>query len=284
MISVIIPSYNRESLLARAIKSVVEQSEAIGELLIIDDGSVDNTRNLVAGVSTGCGIPIRYIHQENRGAAAARNLGIVRARGDILCFLDSDDRFVSDKIAIQGKAMRDNPISLISHTREIWYRRGVLLNQKRKHQPPNGDVFLQSLAMCVVGMSTVMIRREIFERYGMFDESLPCCEDYDFWLRVAHEQRFLLVDQPLTVKDGGRPDQLSVQHRLGMDRFRIRSLGNLLASGVLTDERHSAAWRELRRKCEIYGKGCIKHGKVEEGNHYLNLPDKYYRSAMESEG
>ena len=83
-------------------------------------------------------------------------------------------------------------------------------------------------------MSTVMVKRELFEHYGLFDESLPCCEDYDLWLRVAHERPFLLVDHALTLKEGGRADQLSRIYRLGMDRYRIQSLCNLLESGVLT--------------------------------------------------
>jgi len=275
MISVVIPTYNRVEFLSEAIESVVNQNESVGELLIIDDGSIDNTHELVNGYIQGSIIPIRYVYQENQGAAAARNRGIEEAAGDILCFLDSDDKFTSEKISVQFREMENNPSTLISHTREIWYRRGVFLNQKRKHQAPDGDIFLPSLKMCVVGMSTVMIRRRLFDCYGMFDESLPCCEDYDFWLRVARKEQFLLVDQPLTVKNGGRSDQLSVQHRLGMDRYRIRSLCNLLASGMLNDDHYQAAVMELRRKCFIYGNGCVKHGKNEEGGYYLNLPDKY---------
>ena len=120
-------------------------------------------------------------------------------------------------------------------------------------------------------MSTVMARRELFDRYGLFDESLPCCEDYDLWLRVGCRQSFLLVPEPLTGKDGGRPDQLSTIHRMGMDTFRIRSLCHLLDAGVLNPEQRGSAVAELVRKCTIYGQGCIKHGRSDEGAHYLNL-------------
>ena len=120
-----------------------------------------------------------------------------------------------------------------------------------------------------------MARRQLFEQYGYFDESLLCCEDYDLWLRVGRAEKFLLVDEPLTLKDGGREDQLSAIHRLGMDSWRIRSICNLLANCRLSSEQYQLALAELHRKCTIYGNGCIKHGRPEEGLQYLALPRKY---------
>ncbi len=133
--------------------------------------------------------------------------------------------------------------------------------------------------MCMVGMSTVMVRKELFDRYGMFDESLPCCEDYDFWLRVSVREKFLLLDRPLTLKDGGRRDQLSTIHRLGMDQYRIRSIAGLLDRTPLDAWQYELALAELERKCGIYGNGCIKHGRVAAGRACLDLPLKYRRAA-----
>lgn len=274
LISVIIPTYNRAGWLAECVSSVAAQTLPPSEILIVDDGSTDHTPQVVAQLARESALPLRFIHQDNRGAAAARNTGIRAARGAVLCFLDSDDRFVPEKIASQLARLRASPC-LLSHTSESWLRRGRPLPQKKKHQPPHGDIFRASLAMCVVGMSTVMARREVFARYGLFDETLPCCEDYEFWLRVGSRERFLLVDQPLTVKNGGRPDQLSVRYRMGMDRYRIRSLVKLLEGGWLSAEQSLLAVRELERKCEIYGRGCIKHGRGEEGEMYLRLPDRF---------
>lgn len=267
-ISVIIPTYNRELKLKKAIDSVLAQTYPHFELIVIDDGSEDNTAGLVAN----CNPDIVYIRQENKGPAAARNRGIQAARYNLLAFLDSDDRFAENKLEEQIRELQQKPAYLISHTQEIWYRNGKLLNQKRRHQKNSGDIFHQSLELCAVGMSTVMMRREIIERYGLFDEEYPCCEDYEFWLRVSPEQKFLLVDQPLTLKDGGRSDQLSSIYRVGMDRFRIQAIMKMLASVTLTREQKEAAMAELQRKCIIYGKGCIKHGKDDEGRYYLNLP------------
>ena len=129
--------------------------------------------------------------------------------------------------------------------------------------------------MCVVGMSTVMVRKEIFSETGLFNEDFQCCEDYDFWLRASVRQSFMLVDRPLTLKDGGRPDQVSFRHRVGMDKYRIKAIANLLESEELSESQYALAVSELKNKCLIYGSGCIKHGKEEEGRAYLELSGKY---------
>jgi len=268
-VSIIIPTYNRGYCLQKAIDSVLSQTYHNFELIVVDDGSEDNTDKLVKNY----GSDIVYIRQKNKGPAAARNRGVQAARYDLLAFLDSDDWFAENKLEVQLGAMLEKPAYLISHTQEIWYRNGRVLNQKTRHKKNSGDIFCQSLEICAVGMSTVMLHRKIFEHYGLFDEGYPCCEDYEFWLRVSAEQEFLLVDQPLTLKDGGRDDQVSSLYRVGMDKYRIQAIMKMLASGMLTEEQKEAAVAELRRKCTIYGTGCLKHGRVEEGRHYLNLPE-----------
>lgn len=268
-VSVIIPTYNRAQRLGKAIDSVLAQSHQDFELIVVDDGSEDNTDELIENYNSD----IVYIRQENSGAAAARNRGIEKARYNLLAFLDSDDWFAENKLKTQIEAMSQNPSCLISHTNEIWYRNGQILNQKLKHKKSSGDIFAQSLELCAVGMSTIMIHKEIFDRYGFFDEGYPCCEDYEFWLRISAEEKFLLVEEPLTSKDGGRDDQLSAIYRTGMDKFRIKAIMKTLASGRLTEEQSGIARRELERKCRIYGTGCIKHGRAEEGRYFLNLPE-----------
>ncbi|MCI5223514.1 MAG: glycosyltransferase family 2 protein [Candidatus Electrothrix sp. AR4] len=274
-ISVIIPTYNRAGFIDKAITSVLLQTFPCAEIVVIDDGSIDSTPEIVRRLAEQTQVKIRYVYKENRGASAARNQGIIKARHDILCFLDSDDRWAPRKLELQLMAMNQDPRYLISHTRELWYRQGKRINQKKKHAPPHGEIFNRALGMCVVGMSTVMIHRELFNRYGLFDEEMLCCEDYDLWLRVSRKEEFLLIDEPLTLKDGGRADQLSAIHRLGMDTWRIRSIRNLLENCEMTQEHYSSALAELKKKCAVYGNGCIKHGKQEEGERYLALPDQY---------
>lgn len=266
MVSVIIPTFNRAPFLKKAIQSVLSQTLQDFELIVVDDGSEDNTASMVLNLAP----EIRYIRQQNRGPSAARNSGIRQAKGDLLAFLDSDDWWDNDKLAVQLLAMEEAPDFLVSHTQEVWYKNGRLLNQKDRHRKSDGYIFERCLELCVVSMSTAMVRKGLFDAVGLFDETLPCCEDYDFWLRVSAKYPFLLVDRPLTFKDGGRPDQSSFIYGTGIDGFRIKAIQKILESD-LSEGQRNVALRELRRKCRIYGNGCLKHGKFSEGAHYLEI-------------
>lgn len=270
MISVIIPTCDRASFLDKAVKSVLSQTYGDFELVIVDDGSKDDTSRVVSGFYDP---RIRYIIQDNKGPAAARNLGIRNAKGDYLAFLDSDDWWCEEKLGAQLNEMEKRPGYFISHTQEIWYKNGALLNQKKKHEKHHGYIFDRCLPLCVVSMSTAMIKKGLFDEVGLFDEAMPCCEDYDFWLRASVKYEFLLIDKPLTLKDGGRKDQVSSIYATGIDRFRIKSISKILKSGLLNEEQKRQAVKELRKKCRIYGNGCLRHGRIEEGRYYLGFPD-----------
>ncbi|MFC1623784.1 glycosyltransferase family 2 protein [Candidatus Omnitrophota bacterium] len=274
MISVIIPTFNRAPFLKKAIESVLSQTYKGFEIVVVDDGSWDDTPDVVTYFSGR----VKYIKQENKGPGAARNLGIKESKNSFIAFLDSDDWWDREKLDVQINEMQQNPSYLISHTEEVWYKNGALLNQKKKHKKFHGYIFDRCLPLCVVSMSTVIVRRELFDRTGLFDEKLVCCEDYDFWLRSSIKYPFLLVDKGLTLKDGGREDQLSYIYKTGMDKYRIHSILNVLESNMLDREQKKCAVRELQKKCRVYGNGCIKHGRVEEGRSYLELPQKYQKS------
>ncbi|MHB1185603.1 MAG: glycosyltransferase family 2 protein [Desulfobulbia bacterium] len=270
-VSVIIPTHNRAGFLPQAIESVLSQSYANFELIVVDDGSTDETPALLSSYGTA----LTSLRQENRGPAAARNAGISAACHPLLAFLDSDDQFTKNKLELQVRAMEAQPELLISHTQEIWFRNGHHLNQKKRHAKEGGDIFARSLELCVVGMSTVMVRRELFDRVGLFDESFPCCEDYELWLRASATHPFLLVDASLTVKHGGREDQVSVQFKTGMDRFRIRAMEKLLVSAIFSPAQSRLVREELVRKATLYGNGCLKHGRLEEGRCALALAARH---------
>ncbi len=274
-VSVIIPTYNRAEFLDRALLSITRQTLKCSEIIVVDDGSTDSTPAILETFSRSEQVPLKVLKQINKGVASARNRGIVAAVHEYIAFLDSDDHWHKKKIEIQFKALKENPEYLISHTREKWLRRGVHLNQKRKHIPQHGDIFQHSLQLCAVGMSTVMVRKDLFSQVGVFDETLRCCEDYDLWLRVSCRFSFHLVDRPLTVKEGGREDQVSYMYRQGMDRMRIYSIKKMLDSGILDKKKTILALDEFDRKCSVFGNGCIKHGKVEVGEYYLNLANNY---------
>lgn len=274
-VSVIIPTYNRKELVFRALESVLNQNLSCDEIIIVDDGSTDNTAEMVREIIEGGESKVTLLQQQNKGPAAARNHGIESSRNEVIAFLDSDDHWKRKKLALQYQAFAKNPEYLISHTKEKWLRRGKHLNQKKKHIPRHGEIFDHCLQLCAVGMSTVMVRKKLFEKIGYFDENLPCCEDYDLWLRTSINHEFLLVDEPLTIKEGGRDDQVSYQFRVGMDEFRINSILKILDRGELGDRLTAMALQELEKKISIFSLGCIKHGKKEKGLHYQNLLQQY---------
>lgn len=274
-VSVVIPTYNRAIFLQRAIESVFRQTYPCAEIIVIDDGSTDNTRELLKTIKDTSTTPLTAIHTNNRGVAAARNLGIKNAKNDIIAFLDSDDHWTRKKLEKQYPVFIQQDKYLVSHTKEKWLRRGKHLNQKCKHIPKHGDIFSHCLKLCAVGMSTVMMQKRLFEQLGYFDEEMRCCEDYDLWLRISCRHDFLLIDAPLTVKEGGRDDQLSNIYRLGMDERRIYSMKKLFDLGCLQRVQYNMAMQEFERKINIFANGCIKHGKTEKADRYLQLLHSY---------
>ena len=271
LISVIIPTYNRAAVLPRAVDSVLSQKGADFELILVDDGSADNTRTLLE--SWPRSPEIRYFYQENRGPSAARNLGIKKAKGEWIAFLDSDDEWKPGKLKAQLEFFRGNPDYLICQTEEIWIRKGVRVNPMKKHQKSGGWIFEKCLPLCVISPSAVMMHRKLFDEVGLFDESLPACEDYDLWLRIAAKHPIGLIEKPYLFKYGGHADQRSREFP-AMDRFRIQSLAKLLASGVLTPEQTFAARRKLEEKAAIFTHGALKRGNVKEADEIQKLMER----------
>jgi glycosyltransferase involved in cell wall biosynthesis len=270
-VSVIIPTYNRANFLEEAIESVLFQNYKDFELIVVDDGSTDETRNIVRR----CAEEIVYIYQNKRGVSCARNIGIKNSSGEYTAFLDSDDKWLPDKLSSQMDFFIHNPNALICYTEEIWFRNNVRVIPLKKHRKYSGMIFEKVLPLCVISPSSVMVKRELFfDRIGFFDESLPACEDYDMWLRIAASYPIYLIETPLIIKRGGHHDQLSRKF-VGLDRFRIKALVNILESGVLSPEQYKASLKELSKKCTIFGNGCLKRGRIEEGERYLKIPDKY---------
>jgi glycosyltransferase involved in cell wall biosynthesis len=264
-VSVIIPSFNRAWCLGEAVDSVLAQEFRGFELIVVDDGSTDGTPRLLAAY----GDAIRVLRRENGGVSAARNAGIAAARAALIAFLDSDDLWLPGKLAQQVAFFARHPEALICQTEETWVRNGRRVNPGKRHRKRGGMIFEPSLALCLVSPSAVMVRRELFDRVGLFDETLPACEDYDLWLRVACRHPIHLIDSPLIVKRGGHSDQLS--RGWGLDRYRIASIVNLLEGRRLTDEQRRAAVRVLHQKCAVVGGGCRRRGRLEEGAYYDEL-------------
>jgi glycosyltransferase involved in cell wall biosynthesis len=262
-VSVIITTFNRRHFLPDAFQSVAAQDYRDREIIIVDDGSTDSTRDDAAL------LPARYIWKENGGISSARNAGLNAASGDYIAFLDVDDRWKKRKLSIQLEAMEETG-TLLSYTDEIWFHNGKRLNQKARHRKYSGLIFEHCLPLCIISPSSALIHRSIFDTVGMFDESLPVCEDYDMWLRITSRYPVLFIEKPLIIKQGGHTDQLSRAYD-GMDRFRIESIARILDSGVLDPVSSEKAVEELTKKCRIYAGGALKRGKKEEAEHYLTL-------------
>ena len=265
-VSVIIPTYNRADFISECVQSVLAQTLPAREVIIVDDGSTDATYNILNdlgfnSISTRKTV-LRYIFQKNKGVSSARNLGIKEAKSEYIALLDSDDCWLKGKLDRQVIAFRDDIQNRrLCHTDEIWVRNGIRVNQHKKHKKSGGNVFQSCLKLCCISPSSTMLHRSVFEDFGFFDEDLPACEDYDFWLRYSSKEEVIFINEPLIIKKGGHSDQLSGVH-WGMDRFRIYALEKILNEPDLKLGYRIAAIREIILKMEILINGSQKRKKM----------------------
>ncbi len=256
-VAVVVPTFDRARVLGRALESVARQEEPPAEVVVVDDGSGDDTLAVIDAWTEE--LPLRYLYQENAGPSAARNVGVALCRSRWVCFLDSDDEWAPEKLTRQLEASRRRPEIAVWHTDEIWIRRGNQVLQRERHRKRGGHIYRDCLPLCVISPSAVMLDRETFLAAGGFDESLPVCEDYDLWLRLCCEHEVGFVDEPLVRKHGGHADQLS--RRLpAMDRFRVLALEKSLASGKLGQGDWEATRAMVLEKLEILRAGALKRG------------------------
>ena len=258
-ISVIIPTYNRKHTLKRAIQSVYIQSLPPFEIIVVDDGSNDGTKEWVKRRYPD----IKYIYQKNTGVSSARNKGIKIARGDWIALLDSDDEWLPNKLEEQINEIKSNLDVKILHSNEIWIRNGVRVNQMKKHKKFGGYIFEKCLDICRISPSSIMLKKEIFDEVGTFDESLKVCEDYDLWLRITSKYPVCFLDIPLIKKYGGHSDQLS-KARDGIEFYRIQSLQKILESKILSKPQTLLAINMMINKMNIYANGLKKRNKTGE--------------------
>lgn len=230
-ISVVIPTFNMARFVGEAVRSVLDQTFADFEVLVVDDGSTDNTREVIAAIDDP---RVRYLHQENRGLAGARNAGIEAARGSFIAFLDADDLWLPDKLARQRQLFADRPWVGLVYTGAYVMEGGQVFACHRGRY--RGHVVRELLTVdnIVVGSgSAAMVRRECFDRVGLFDESLSACEDWDMWLRIAARYPFDFVEQPLVklrTHAGGMQRQAERMHRATRALF-----DKILADPALSD-------------------------------------------------
>ncbi len=258
LFSVIIPVYNRPAEICRAVESVLGQTCTDYELIVVDDGSTDNTPAVLEKYHGA----LRVVRQPNRGVSAARNAGIRAAAGEWLALLDSDDQWLPRKLEDCAGYIHAHPACRIFQTGEIWIRNGRRVNQMNKHRKEEGDLFERSQELCLISPSCVLLQRSLADEEAMFDERLPVCEDYELWLRLTARLRIGLLDAGLTLKFGGHADQLS-RSRWGIDRFRLFAQLELLHHCSYLDARQrDAVLRSIMQRCAILHKGAQAHGNI----------------------
>lgn len=270
-ISVVIPAYNSEAFIRQAIQSVLAQSYTNHEIIVVDDGSSDDTQSVLGEF----GARIKCLCQPNRGCSAARNAGILAARGEFICFLDADDEWVPEKLELQAAFMERHPEVglLFADEDEIEAKSGAVLCRSLVGRSPfypdilkgqaKGDAFSKLIIENFIPTSTVMIRRECFFRSGIFDETLRVSEDRDLWSRIA--ATFAVAFLPQT---------------LGRKRVHPR---NISSDSELTLRSRLRVWEKARRLFPEYAEVSVIVALVAEAQLQLScvlLAERRYREAL----
>lgn len=259
LVSVVIPAYNAGPFLGEALDSVFAQGYADLEVIVVDDGSTDNTRE----VAESYGDRIRYIRQDNAGASAARNRGIREAKGDFVAFLDADDLWVPSKLQKQLELFDQRPELGMVITDCIAF------GEWGEYVPPGdkrerlmvGDICQNIFLYSGVGTPSVMVRREVFDKVGMFNENLPLAEDDNMWIRIAADYPVELIDEVLVrVRDHANRSTKGIDRLLDAIQANVQAL----------QKEHGHAWERI---AEVYPrkianlKFAIGTWRLDEGDH-----------------
>ena len=207
LVSVIIPSYNCERFISQTLQSVLDQTVDDVEIIVVDDGSSDETVDIVASIKG----PVQLVQQSNAGVCRARNRGIEMAQGAYICVLDHDDFWVPQKLQLQLDALEaHSQADIVFSSFLLWHP-----DENGRHPEPetvfqanlndeidpeySGWIYHQFLLDCWMLTSTALFRREVFDASGVFDENLPYSEDWDLWLRMSRQHQFVKLRYPTTL-------------------------------------------------------------------------------------
>lgn len=259
LVSVIIPTYNRANLIQQSVKSVLNQTYNNFEIIIIDDGSSDNTEEVINKLNDN---RIRYIkHAVNKGASAARNTGIREAKGKYIAFQDSDDHWLPDKLEKQVKRIENTP----DHVGAVFGGYWIIGKGNEKRYFPeqvikDGNIFHTLLKGNVVGMPVVMIKKICFDKVGYFNETLPALEDWELLLRISRDYEFLYINEPLvTVYETENSISMHMENTVEAWTFIFNKYYDVISKDIET----------LALHYYTMGKYYIKSGKYKDGKQLI---------------
>jgi glycosyltransferase involved in cell wall biosynthesis len=258
LVSVIIPTYNRANTIRKAIESALFQTYRNCEIIVIDDGSTDETENIVFSINDN---RLLYHKIVNSGANVARNTGLKKAKGEYIAFLDSDDEWLPDKISKQMEL-------IMLHDVDVVYSGFVCINEKgeslRNVYPVEyQNFFVELIVSNYIGtLSTLIVKKSCLLEVGGFDESLPSCQDWDLYIRLAMHYRFkavnaLLVnyyESEMTVKISSSKKAVVLGHKMIKEKFRTEILG--------LSEKKNAERKDYVGRMLVSG-GALKDGFLE---------------------
>jgi glycosyltransferase involved in cell wall biosynthesis len=255
-VSVVIPSYNSARFVPQAIESAEAQSVTPHEIIVVDDGSTDDTTSVLSAF----GSRIRVVSRRNGGLPAARNSGSAVATGSWLAYLDADDTWLPTKLERQLEVGRDPRVALVYTDRLNVGARGELPErQSDVHRMYSGDIFVDLLLLGNrITASSAMVRRDVYAALGGFAEHLRAAEDWDLWIRLAETHRVGVVEEPLTCYTfhagmmSGDPDRMRIARRQvvtrGLETARGTALPQSLRRQILSAMAKTNAWDASRKR------------------------------------
>jgi len=259
-VSVVIPTYNRAHLISRAIQSVLSQSYQNLEIVIVDDGSIDNTEEVIKSFKDGRIVYIR--HDKNKGASAARNTGIKASKGKYIAFQDSDDEWFPDKLELQVKAFNTSSSKVgvvycgfyrIEADKKI-YIPGDNVAQKE------GDIHNELLKGNFVGTPAVLVKKECFKNVKYFNENMPALEDWELWIEFSKHYLFKYINKPL-LNSYSTPNSVNLNSK------------NLLKAREIVLSTHLNDFNKNKNILSDHYFGIAvdyySNGDLETGKHYL---------------
>jgi len=265
-VSVVIPTYNYARYVPEAIDSVLAQSFEGLEVIVVDDGSTDRTAEILRAF----GGQLRDIRQEHRGLSAARNTGIRAARGQYVAFLDSDDLWLPEKVSLQVARLDAEPEVGLVYGEALFFddsTPATLTPHSHFGPHPSGRILSWLVRQNVIPSPTPMVRRELFERVGLFDETLSACEDWDMWIRIARVCEIAYVNRVLAKKRQHQENMSLDSERLMTNGLRV--LEKTFSAPDPSQELHGLRRRAFGRSYADFGLHRFHVGRYDQARRDL---------------